>query len=326
VAITMLGLTEAVSIARAISVRSEQRIDGNQEFIGQGLSNLFGSFFSAYASSGSFNRSGVNFEAGARTPLAAVLSAAFLLMIVLLVAPLVQFLPVPAMAGILFMVAWGLIDLKQIRNIIRTSVPESVVLGVTLMATLFVQLEFAIYAGILLSLMLYLKRTSHPIILDVKPDPAPDSYHYSADTGLPDCPQLKCLRINGSVFFGAVDHIQQALHEIGERSPQKHVLLVSSGINFVDVAGAELLVHESRRRRRQGGGLYFYRLKDEVIRLLSRGGYIDEIGRDHLFSVKSRPLASIYTKLDTTTCRECKLRIFRECRDTLPDGTPRTDA
>ncbi|MFZ9560868.1 MAG: SulP family inorganic anion transporter [Burkholderiales bacterium] len=326
VAITLLGLTEAVSIARAIAVRSEQRIDGNQEFIGQGLSNLFGSFFSAYASSGSFNRSGVNYEAGARTPLAAVLSAAFLLMIVLLVAPLVQFLPVPTMAGILFMVAWGLIDLKQIRGIIRTSVPESVVLGVTLIATLFVQLEFAIYAGILLSLMLYLKRTSHPVVLDVKPDPAPDSYHYSADTGLPDCPQLKCLRINGSVFFGAVDHIQQTLHEIGERTPQKHVLIAASGINFVDIAGAELFVHEAKRRKRLGGGLYFYRLKDEVIRLLNRSGHIDAIGRDHLFPVKARALEAIYPKFDMATCRDCKLRIFRECRDRLPDGTRRSDA
>lgn len=324
-AITMLGLTEAVSIARAIAVRSEQRIDGNQEFIGQGLSNIAGSFFSAYASSGSFNRSGVNYEAGARTPLAAVLSAVFLLLIVLLVAPLVQFLPLPAMAGILFMVAWGLIDVAQIRNIIRTSLPESVVLAVTLLATLFVQLEFAIYAGILLSLMLYLKRTSHPVILDVKPDPGPDSYHYSADTGLPDCPQLKCLRINGSIFFGAVDHTQQVLQEIGEQTPQKHVLIVASGINFADIAGAELFAHEARRRQRLGGGLYFYRLKDEVIHLLNRGGYLDQIGRNNVFPVKMRALGAIYPKLDTAVCRDCKLRIFRECRDRLPDGTPRAD-
>ncbi len=323
VAITMLGLTEAVSIARAIAVRSEQRIDGNQEFIGQGLSNIAGSFFSAYASSGSFNRSGVNYESGARTPLAAVLSAAFLLLIVLLVAPLVQFLPLPAMAGILFMVAWGLIDIPQIRNIIRTSLPESVVLAVTLLATLFVQLEFAIYAGILLSLMLYLKRTSHPVILDVKPDPGPDSYHYSADTGLPDCPQIKCLRINGSIFFGAVDHTQQVLQEIGERSPQKHVLVVASGINFVDVAGAELFAHEAKRRQRLGGGLYFYRLKDEVIHLLNRGGHLNQIGRDNVFPVKVRAIGAIYPKLDVAICRDCKLRIFRECRDRLPDGTLR---
>lgn len=322
-AVAMLGLTEAVSIARAIANRSEQRIDGNQEFIGQGLSNIAGSFFSAYASSGSFNRSGVNYDAGARTPLAAVLSALFLLLIVLLVAPLLQFLPVPAMAGLLFMVAWGLIDIGQMRSILRTSRAEAVVLLVTLLATLFVELEFAIYAGILLSLMLYLNRTSHPVIRDVKPDPAEDSYHYSADTGLPDCPQLKCLRINGSLFFGAVDHVQQALLEIGERTPQKHVLVVASGINFVDVAGAELLVQEARRRRRMGGGLYFYRLKDEVVQLLERGGHLDAIGRERIFPVKSRALAAIYPKLDTAQCRDCTLRIFRECRNHLPDGTPR---
>ncbi|MGE0558638.1 MAG: SulP family inorganic anion transporter [Burkholderiales bacterium] len=326
VAVTMLGLTEAVSISRAIAVRSEQRIDGNQEFIGQGLSNIVGSFFSAYASSGSFNRSGVNYEAGARTPLAAVLSAVFLLLIVLLVAPLVQFLPVPTMAGILFMVAWGLIDIPQIRNIIRTSLSESTILAVTLLATLFVQLEFAIYTGILLSLMLYLKRTSHPVILDVKPDPAEGSYHYSADTGLPDCPQVKCVRINGSIFFGAVDHAQQLLHQIGERTPQKHVLVAASGINFVDVAGAELLAHEAKRRRRFGGGLYFYRLKDEVVRLLRRGGYMHDIGEENIFPVKANPIGVIYRKLDTAICRECKLRIFRECQTTLPDGTTRPPA
>ena len=323
VAVTLLGLTEAVSIARAIAVRSEQRIDGNQEFIGQGLSNLVGSFFSAYASSGSFNRSGINYEAGARTPVAAILSAVFLLLIVLLVAPLVQFLPVPTMAGILFLVAWGLIDIPQIRNILRTSRSESVVLAITLLATLFVQLEFAIYIGVLLSLMLYLKRTSHPVMLDVKPDPAEGSYHYSADTGLPDCPQIKCLRINGSIFFGAVDHIQQVLHDIGARTPQKHLLIVASGINFIDVAGAELITHEAKRRRRLGGGLYFYRLKDEVVRLLDRGGYLAAVGKDHIFRVKHNAIAAIYPKLDLATCRDCKLPIFRECRAALPDGTPR---
>lgn len=324
VALTMLGLTEAVSIARAIAVRSEQRIDGNQEFIGQGLSNIAGSFFSAYASSGSFNRSGLNYEAGARTPMAAVLSAFFLLMIVLLVAPFVRYLPVPAMAGLLFLVAWGLVDIPQMRNIMRTSIAETVVLVITILATLFVELEFAIYAGVLLSLMLYLKRTSHPLVLDVKPDPGEGSYHYATDTGLPDCPQLKCVRINGSIFFGAVDHTQQVLQQIGESTPQKHVLIVASGINFVDIAGAELLTHEAKRRRRTGGGLYFYRLKNEVIQLLDRGGYMNGIGKENIFPVKFRAVSAIYPKLDTAICRDCKLRIFRECQTSLPDGTPRT--
>ena len=108
--VTMLGLTEAVSISRAIAVKSEQRIDGNQEFIGQGLANLVGSFFSSYAASGSFNRSGVNHAAGARTPLAAVYASIFLVVILAAVSPLAAYLPTAAMAGLLFLVAYGLID------------------------------------------------------------------------------------------------------------------------------------------------------------------------------------------------------------------------
>ncbi|MDP2252867.1 MAG: SulP family inorganic anion transporter, partial [Thiobacillus sp.] len=110
VAVTLLALTEAVSIARALAARSGQNVDGNQEFIGQGMSNLAGAFFSGYVATGSFNRSGVNYAAGAKTPLAAMMAGFFLLLVVLLVAPWARFLPNAAMAGILFLVAWGLID------------------------------------------------------------------------------------------------------------------------------------------------------------------------------------------------------------------------
>lgn len=116
-AVTILGLTEAVSIARAIAVKSGQRIDGNQEFIGQGLSNLVGSFFSSYASSGSFNRSGVNYEAGAKTPLSAAAAAVMLVPIVALVAPLAAYLPHAVMAAVLFIVAWGLIEARRRRHL-----------------------------------------------------------------------------------------------------------------------------------------------------------------------------------------------------------------
>jgi SulP family sulfate permease len=117
-AVTLFALTEAVSIGRALAARGGYRIDGNQEFIGQGLSNIAGSFFSGYVATGSFNRSGVNYEAGARTPLAAVFAGLLLMLIVLLVAPLATYLPKAAMAGVLFLVAWGLIDRKEIRHII----------------------------------------------------------------------------------------------------------------------------------------------------------------------------------------------------------------
>lgn len=325
-AVMILALTEAVSIARAIATKTGQHVDGNQEFIGQGLSNIAGAFFSGYASSGSFNRSGANYEAGARTPLAAIGSALILIVLLLVVAPLSNHLPLAVMGAILFMVAYGLIDLKQIRGILRTSRRETVVMLVTFFSALLVHLEFAIYAGVLLSLILYLMQTSHPRILDVKPDPQPGSYHFTADTGLPDCPQVKMLRVNGEAFFGAVDHIQTHLEKIDEQMPtQKHLLIVASGINFVDIAGAEMLMRELHRRRRMGGDLYFYRMKDSVRHFLKRGGYMDEIGRDNVFDVRDFPMDKIYSRLETSICQTCQARIFSQCKGALPNGQPRAE-
>jgi SulP family sulfate permease len=158
----------------------------------------------------------------------------------------------------------------------------------------------------------------------VKPDPAPDSYHFSADSGLPDCPQIKMVRVNGSLYFGAVDHVAKTFADFNPR--QKHLVVVASGINFIDVAGAEMLVAESRRRRALGGGLYFYRVKDEVRRLLERGGYLTALGPENLFPVKRRVIATIYPRFDVETCRHCKHRIFAECQEYLPDGERRPDA
>ena len=106
-AMTLFALTEAISIARSLADKAEQDLDGNQEFIGQGLSNIVGSFFSGYVATGSFNRSGMNYEAGAKTPLAAIFAGLLLIPVVLFVAPLAAYLPNCAMAAILFLVAWS---------------------------------------------------------------------------------------------------------------------------------------------------------------------------------------------------------------------------
>ena len=152
--IAVLALTEAIAIARAIALRSGQAIDSNQEVIGQGLGNLAGSFLSGYPSSGSFTRSGLNYEAGARTPLAAVFAAGFLVLLLAVIARWVTYLPLAAMAGVLFLVAWGLIDRREIASIMRGPVHERVVLCVTFMSTLLVQLEYAVFIGIAVSLLL----------------------------------------------------------------------------------------------------------------------------------------------------------------------------
>lgn len=145
---TLVALTEAVAIAKAVARRHNDKLDGNQEFIGQGLANLAGAFFSAYPASGSFNRSGVNVESGARTPLAAICASMFLVLILLFVAPLAQYLPMAVIGGLLLVVAWGLIDVDEIKRMWRDEPLERVPLIVTLLATITLSLEWAILLGI----------------------------------------------------------------------------------------------------------------------------------------------------------------------------------
>jgi SulP family sulfate permease len=315
VATTLFALTEAVSIARSLADRTGQNLDGNQEFIGQGLSNIVGSFFSGYVATGSFNRSGLNYQAGAKTPLAAIFAGGLLILIVILVAPLAAFLPNAAMAGILFLVAWGLIDFRHIGKILRTSRAESVIMCTTFFATLFLELEFAILLGIILSLVIYLNRTSHPRILSRVPDPRHDDRPFVTDPVLPECPQLKIVRIDGSLYFGAVNHAQERLQEIHCKNPeQKHLLVVASGINFIDMAGAEFLAHLAKEREEAGGRLYLYDIKEGICTHFRLTGYLFDIGTDYIYESKAEAISGIFGKLDKQICARCTKRIFLECR------------
>ncbi len=318
--VTVLGLTEAISIARAIALKSGQRIDANQEFIGQGLANLSASFFSAFPTSASFNRSGINYDAGARTPLAAASAAVFLVIVVLGVGPLLAHLPTATMAAVLFMVAWRLFDFEAIRTILRTSRSEAAVLVLTFAATLLMNLEIAILTGVMLSLMIYLNRTSRPQMRTLVPDPrhAKRRFGPMAD-GLAECPQTKIMTIEGSIYFGAVDHVEGHLDTLREVArSQKHLLLVCRNVNFIDIAGAEALVHEARKRRWDGGRLYLYGLRQPVDQVLKNSGLLAEIGDEQIFRSKQDAIGTIFGRLDRSTCARCRARIFEECASLPP--------
>ena len=159
IAMTLLALAEAVSIAQALAKRGNVALDGNQEFLGQGLANVIGSFFSSYPVSGSFNRSGVNVASGAVTPFSAIMASFFLVAILFFVAPLAQFLPLAAVAAILFLVAWNLIDRREIRYLLSDKF-ERITLLATFVATLVMPLEWAILLGVAVSLVV--KRSRAP--------------------------------------------------------------------------------------------------------------------------------------------------------------------
>ena len=326
-AVALLGLIEAVSISRSIASKSHQRIDGNQEFIGQGLSNIVGSFFSSYAGSGSFTRSGVNFTAGAVTPLSAIFAALFLMAIVMVIAPLSAHLPIAAMGGVILVVAYNLIDMAQIKHVLESSKAETAILLTTFFATLFLELEFAIYMGVLLSLIIFLARTSTPEIVTLAPDI--DVTHNNKATlvdvtskPLRQCPNLRIIRIDMSIYFGSLNHIQDRLYKIAERGGIYHILIIGSGINFIDLSGVEMLEQEAHRLEEKGGGLYFVGLKPSVYQSISRTHIFEIIGNNHFFDNKADAIRTLHRLIRMQGhCENCTARVFKECGEGDDEGS-----
>lgn len=317
-AIALLGLIEAVSISRSVATKSYQRIKPSQEFVGQGLSNIIGSFFSSYASSGSFTRTGINYEAGARTPLSAIFSALILVLIVLLVAPLMKYLPLAAMAGVILLVAYNLIDFQHIKKTFKFSKSEASIFLVTFLSTLLLELEFAIYLGVLLSLMLFIAKTAapevHTLAFESGPEESDRKLRTIRTTPLTQCPQLKIIRIDMSIYFGSINHIQNQINQIVDNQRIFHILIVASGVNFIDLAGVEGLLAENHRLRELGGSLYFVSVKDSVSEFLHKVHFIEQIGEDNFFESKSQAIHNIYDKLDMKKCEKCPALVFKECQ------------
>ena len=314
-AVTFFALTQTISIARSLASRTGDRIDTNQEFIGQGLSNVIGAFFSSYVSTGSFNRSSVNYEAGARTPLANVFTAVVLVVLLFAVGPLLSFMPKAATAGVLFLVAVGIIDIAAIRKILRTSRADSVVLIITFLATVLLTVDFAIMLGVLVSIVIFLNRSSQPVIDVQMPDPRNPGRRFNTDAALPECPQLKIVQIDGALFFGAANYVGEQLRILFSRSPQqKHLLILARTVNFIDTVGAEVLAREHRRRRALGGGVYLRKMSDQALKLLRRAGVAAQIGEENFFVSKGEAVASIFEKLDRKICAQCSRRVFNECK------------
>lgn len=318
-ALTIVALGQSISIAKAVAQRSGQRIDANREFLGQGLSNLVGGFFSSYVSCGSLNRSMPNLEAGARTPLAAVFSAMWLMGLVAFSAALLALIPMAAIAGLLLLVAWGLLDLPRWRRLYLLNRTEFGIAALTLAATVSIRLEVAILLGTIASLMSYLHRTARPAMRTMGFTSMDDGRHFEVIDGhpegaLPECPQLKLLRMEGSIYFGATQHVADTLHALrtAPHAP-KHLLVMAKSMNFIDLAGAELWQAELAARRAMGGDLHFHRPRPQVLEMWERTGFTEALGPDHIHPDKRTAIARIFQTLDPQICRTCRARIFWEC-------------
>jgi SulP family sulfate permease len=318
-ALSVIALGQSLSIAKLLADRSGQRLDVNREFVGQGLSNVVGGMFSCYLSCGSLNRSLPNLQAGARTPLAAVASSLWLLLLVALMSDALAMIPRAAIAGLLLLVAVSLVDAAAWRRLFAVDRGEYGVAAATLVAVLTLRIETAILLGTGLSLLIYLYRSARPAMRQMGFDRSGQERRFvvHADTpgALPTCPQLHLLRMEGSIWFGAAAFVGEQLHALRSApDAQKYLLVMAKSMNFIDPAGAEVWETELRERRALGGDLHFHRPRPQVLALWQRSGFIDRLGPGHIHPDKRSAIAAIYRQLDAKRCAGCSARIFWECQ------------
>ena len=323
-AIAILWLIEAVSISRAISAKSHQMVDANQEFVWQWLSNIVWSFFSSYAWSWSFTRSWVNYESWAKTPMSAIFAAIFLAIIILLIAPITKYISIPAMWWVIVLVWYNLIDFEKIKHILKVSQTETTILAITFFSTLFLELEFAVYFWILTSLVIFLNRTSSPRIVTMystfdeernKKTLVWECKIIPTEREKLRCPQFEIIRIDMSVYFGSANYIHEYLNNAINKRWVKNILILCSWINFIDMTGLEMLEEVNWILRKMWGWLYFLELKLPIYRELKKSWFIENIWEENFFNVKKEAIKLIYTNLNKEVCKTCQNKVFKECKE-----------
>ncbi len=280
-AIAMLGMLESVSIAKAIAVRTGQRIDANQEFFGQGLSNFIAGFFQCMPGSGSFSRSALQYAVGARTRLASMFCAACNAVLFLLLASQARYIPFASLAGILFVVGATLIDWRTVVRIVRSSRSDAIVCLITFLSALFLPLAYAIYVGIFLNLALYLQQASRLHLDEMVSTPGgPFIERPLRDRG-GDQPVL-FLQMEGDLFFGVADELADRFQRIA-RSGVNVVVLRLKRTHSIDATVLGELERFVQQMQSRGHHVVLCGVKQELMQTLQSYGLVSLIGPRNVF-------------------------------------------
>jgi SulP family sulfate permease len=297
--IALVGFMEAISIAKSMATRTKQRIDPNQELVGQGLANVVGSLFQSFPVSGSFSRSAVNLSAGAVTGVSSVIAGLIVLVTLLLFTPLLYHLPQSALAAIIMLAVVNLVNFKGIRHAWQAQRHDGVAAVVTFAATLAFapHLDSGILIGALLAVVLYLYRTMRPrvAVLGRHPDGTlRDAQMFKLSTS----ERVIAIRFDGSLFFANVPYFEDAILDQAARHPQaRYILVVGDAINELDASGEEMISHLVARLQENGVTMVFSGLKRQVLAVMENTGLYDRIGAQHFFRTEEQALEAISRSL-----------------------------
>jgi len=295
--ISMVGFMEAISIAKAMAAKTKHRIDPNQELIGQGLGNITGSFFQSYPASGSFSRSAVNLNAGAKTGFSSVVTAILVVITLLFLTPLLYHLPKATLAAVVIMAVFGLINFKSIIHIWQTNKHDGIAAITTFIMTIGLApaLEEGIIIGAILAIVLYLYRTMHPrvaVLARYKDGTLRDIEVYK---DLPTDENITAIRFDGSLYFANVSYFEDVmLKAVADKPKAKYLLVVGDAINEIDASGEEAIRQLVERLNASQVTVVFSGLKRQVLDVMHATKLYDLVGAQNIFANEDLALDDIY--------------------------------
>ena len=286
IAISILGMLEAASITKGLAAKSGQRIEPNQELIGMGAANIACSFFGAVPGSSSFARSAVNFQSGAKTQISSMLSSAVVLLVLGLVTPVFNFIPVAALAAHLIRVGIKMINWHQIRISCRSTPSDLVVFVVTLGSCLFLKLDTAIYVGIGVSLALFLRKTSTPTLVEYAINETGNLAELRDPNQRPH-PQISIIHVEGELFFGAADLFQEQVRILAENQNIRVFILRMKNARHLDASTVMAMENLHDYLSETGRYLLISGSSPEVTRVLENSGLLKQFGRENIFPAEA---------------------------------------
>jgi len=281
-ALAVIGMLESVSIAKSIAVRSGEKISANQEFFAQGLKNFTSSFFQCIPGSGSFTRSSLDYAAGAETRFAAVFNACFVGIIFWLLAEQAHFVPRASLAGVLIVIAIGLVEWSYIPRVRRSNRTDVIVCLATFFATLLVPLEYAIFAGVLLNIGLYLRTASHLHVNEMVPGTPGGPFIERELRDRAGNRPVVLLQVEGDLFFGVADELSDRLATV-VRGGARVVVLRLRRTHSIDATALDALEHFTRDFQGIGGHVILCGVRPHLAPVLENFGVIGLIGKENFF-------------------------------------------
>ncbi len=308
--ISLLGFMEAISIAKALAGKTGQRLDPNQELIGQGLSNMIGSIGKSYPVSGSFSRSAVNFQAGAITGFSSVFTSIAVLIMLLFLTPLLYHMPQSVLAAVIMMAVIGLLNVSGFIHAWKAQKYDGIISVITFIATLAFapHLDKGIMIGVALSISVFLYKSMKPKIFLLARHK--DRSFRSAEVhGLQECEHIAMVQFEGPLFFANSSYLEDSIRSIIERKKNlRHIILISNGINDMDASGEETLSLLIDRVRSAGLDISLSGVNEVVLNVLKRTHLLEKIGHDHIYPTRYDAFSKIYPVThEETTEKECPL-------------------